>query len=721
MNWVKQDIPQELVREIAAKYACDPLIASILVRRGLISGEDIRYFLEDDPRYLHNAFELPNMEDAVDRILAAKEEGENILVFGDRDVDGITSTAMVVGYLRRLGMDVTWRLPRGDEPYGLSIPAVEEFASGSGKLIITVDCGVSNVAEVKRANELGVDVIITDHHNPQDDLPAALAIVNPKLKDSRYPFRDLAGCGVAYKLVSALRFALKSRMYGQSICLFNTHPVNGAYIIEIAKLRNLAVIDRITETVVPDMVDIARTRIPSFLEGQQILVWDERRQKLALSKIFGKTVDMQIVDIADEIGKEIPQTAGKSLLRLKELSSFARYSSGDSGELDVFITLFTSFIQKRERHFTEEDVSDLQLACLGTIADIMPLVNENRIIIRAGLMDMQKKPRSGLSDLLIKLDLAARRITAHTLSWTVCPAVNAAGRMGSPEKAAQLLLEEQSGVRFSLANEIYTMNEERKRLGAEIWTFVEPMAAKNLAEFNNMFAVAYGKEIFRGVTGIMANRMNSFFKTPSLAASFSDDTVTGSLRSARGGYDLTPLLDQCADLFIDRGGHDHAAGFSMDKRYWEPFLERLKTIAQTIEYSTHGADVQDSTVTVDAELPLSYLTPDIFKVIDRLEPFGAGNDQLTFITRKMKVQDIQFIGKNGANHVRITLDTGKYKWPAVYWNAAERVKRDFDVNDAVDAAFHLNRNWYNGMETPQMVLLDVKRSEKQHRTAPAGA
>ncbi|MDR0557792.1 MAG: single-stranded-DNA-specific exonuclease RecJ [Treponema sp.] len=709
MNWIKKDIPQELVREIAAKYNCDSLVASILVRRGLVNGEDIRYFLEDDLRYLHNAFELPNIEDAVDRILAAKEEGEKVLVFGDRDVDGITSTAMMTSGLQRLGMDVMWRLPIGDEPYGLSMQAVEEFASDSGTLIITVDCGISNRAEVQRAKDLGVDVIITDHHNPQDELPDALAIVNPKLKDSRYPFRDLAGCGVAYKLISAVRFALKSDLYGQPVCLFNTRPVNGAYIIETAKLRNMAVVDRITETVVPGMIDIAQTRLPAFLEGQQIFVWDARQQKITLSKIFGKGVDIQMFDIAREIEKEIPQTAGKSILRLKEMSSFARYSSKDCDELDVFINLFTSFIQKREKHFTDEDAADLQLACLGTVADIMPLVNENRVIVRAGLVGMQKNPRGGLSDLLIKLDLAARRITAHTLSWTLCPAVNAAGRMGNPEKAAQLLLEQEGGARLSLAGELYDMNEERKRLGAETWMFVEPLAASNLVEFNNTFAVAYGKEIFRGVTGIMANRMTNFFKTPSLAASFGEDTVTGSLRSIRG-YDLTPILDQCADLFIDKGGHDYAAGFSMEKRHWETFLERLKTIAQTIELSEEVAGAGEEDIVVDAELPASYLTPDIFKVIDRLEPFGAGNEQLTFMARKMKVQDIQFMGRNGANHVKITLDTGKHKWPAVYWNAAEKVKKDFDVNNEVDVVFRLNRNWYNGTETPQMVTLDLKRS-----------
>ncbi len=708
MKWLKKDIPQELVREIAAKYNCDMLAASILARRGITNGEDIQYFLEDDPRYLRNPFELPNMEDAVDRILAARDEGEKVLVFGDRDVDGITSTAMVAGFLKRLGLDVVWRLPMGDEPYGLSAKAVKEFADADGTLIITVDCGISNIAEVELASSLGVDVVITDHHNPQDTLPAAHAIVNPKLRSSHYPFRDLAGCGVAYKLVSALRFALKSSLYGQPICLFNTRPVNDAYIIEIAKLRNLAIIDRISETVVPGVVDITRTRLPAFLEGQQIFTWDVKQQRIALTKIFGKGVDVQMLDIAPDIGTEVPQSAGKSLLRLKELSSFARYANKELEELDVFINLFTSFIRKKENLFTEEDLSDLQLACLGTVADIMPLLDENRVIVRAGLAGMMKKPRAGLSDLLLKLDLSARRLTANDLSWSMCPAVNSAGRMGSPEKGVKLFLEEDAAKRNAFADDLYTMNEDRKRIGNEIWTFVEPLAAKNLSDFSDNFAIAYGKEIIRGVTGIMANRMTGFFKKPSLAVSFSENTVTGSLRSVRG-YDLTPILEQCADLFIDKGGHDFAAGFSMERENWDEFISRFKTIAAAVEFPDED-DAAEETVTVDAELPPSYLTPDLFKMIDRFEPFGAGNDQLMFLSRKLIVRDIQFMGKNGANHVKLTLDAGKHKWPAVYWNAAERVKRDFDVNDTVDIVFRLNRNWYNGSETPQILITDLTKS-----------
>ena len=706
MKWDKKDISPDLVKSLSSKYGCDLLTASILARRGHVSGSEIMYFLENDPRRLRNPFELPGMEDAVERILAAKEEGEKILVFGDRDVDGITSSAMITGFLTSLGMDVSARLPSGDEPYGLSIQAVEEFAAAYGTLIITVDCGISNTAEVKRAAELGVDVIITDHHNPQEEVPEALTIVNPKLAGSAYAFRDLAGCGVVYKLVSALRFALKSELYGHEICLLNTRPVNEAWVIEIAKLRNLAVIGELTETVVPGMVRIADTRLPAFLEGQQILCWDAALQKRTLAAIFGGGVEICMQDIAGEVGKEIPSTKDKSLLRIKELSRTAKYSSPEPGELDVFVSLFCSFIGQREKHFGAEDAQDLQLACLGTLADIMPLLDENRIIVKQGLQSIMEKPRPGLSDLLFKLELSGRRLGTTDISWFLCPAINAAGRMGNPRKAFDLLMETDAGLRDKLANEIIAMNEERKKIGEEIWTLVEPLAAENMQSFQNKLAVAFGGNIPRGVTGIMANRLIARYKVPALVASFGGDSVTASLRSLRG-YDLCRLLEPLADLFSDWGGHDFAAGFSMPASNWEPFLERLRSASGEIVLLSED---DEETVTVDAELPLNYLTPEILTLVDRFEPYGEGNETLSFAARNMRIADISLMGKPEAKHVKLNLDTGRHKWPAVYWQAAEKVKRDFDLGDDVDLVFKVTRNWYKGNETPQLVVSDLKRS-----------
>ena len=482
MKWEKKDIAPEMVKDIAEKYGCDLLTASILARRSLHQGEAAMYILEDDVRRLRNPYNLPDMEDAVERILAAKDEGEKVLIFGDSDVDGITGTVLLARYLQSQGMDVSWRIPQGDEPYGLSMDAVEQFAEAYGTLIITVDCGISRNAEIQRANELSVDVIVTDHHEPQGELPEAYAIVNPKMKDSKYKFRDLSGCGVAYKLVCALRFALNSELYNQPICLLNTRPVNDAWIIEIVKIRNLAVIDTLMETIIPGMVSISNTRLPSFLEGQQILVWDAPLQKRTLNKLFGSGIEVGMLDIAPEIGKAIPQAAGKSLIRIKELSKIAKYSDKELTELDIFVILFNSFVQSRMQAGGAEEAADLQLAALGTIADIMPLVDENRIIVRKGLEALKAKPEPGLAELLFKLDLMGRRFNTKDISWKLCPAINAARRMGHPEKAAALFFEKDAAVRDKLVKELLDMNEERKSLEEKVWTVAEPQAYKSLPD-----------------------------------------------------------------------------------------------------------------------------------------------------------------------------------------------------------------------------------------------
>ncbi|MDR2160242.1 MAG: single-stranded-DNA-specific exonuclease RecJ [Treponema sp.] len=704
MKWEKKDISPELVKETAARYGCDLLTASILVRRNLNGAGEARYFLEDNLRHLHNPFDLAGMEDAVERIIAAKEEGEKVLVFGDRDVDGITGTVLLTGFLRDLGMDVDWRIPVGEESYGLSAAAVEEFAA-AGTLIITVDNGISCHGEIRRAGELSVDVIVTDHHNPPEELPDAFCTINPKLKNSGYPFQGLSGCAVACKLVEALRFALKSELYGQPICLLNTRPANDAWIIEIARTRNLAVIDTLTETIVPGMVGITGTRIPAFLEGQQIFVWDAPLQRRIFAKLFGSGVEVGMLDIAGETGKEIPQAAGKSLLRLRELSTIARYSEKDVTELDVLLNLFVSFVRRREG-LSGAAGRELQLAALGTVADIMPLRNENRILVRRGLASLREKPEPGLSELLFKLNLAGRFET-RDVSWQLCPAIRSTGRMGKPQTAAALLLERDGGRRDRLADEIIAMNNERKKIEEEVWSFAEPMAFKNLPAYGEKLAFAWGEEIFRGVTGLIAQRLTRKFNVPALVVSFDGPIATGSLRSVRG-YNLHNILNLCADIFINAGGHDFAAGFSMELAKWEVFLDRIADAVSAMEL----ADEEDKHIAIDAELPPDYLTPEILKLTDRFEPYGEENGPLNFLSRNLLVREIGFMGKNEAKHVKLTLDTGKYKWPAVYWQAADKVKEEFDLNERVDIVFNAVRNYFNGAETPQLVIADLKRSER---------
>ena len=702
MRWIKNSIEPEQVRKLAKRYKCDLLTASLLQRRGIVSGEDIKYFLEEDARYLHIPYLLPDMEKAVARILKAKKDQEKVMVFGDRDVDGLTSTVLLSNFLSEIGMDIKSRIPTGEESYGLSLETIEDFAKDGGKLIITVDCGISNYVEVKKASEYGIDVVITDHHNPQELIPEACAIVNPKFPGSKYPFRDLAGCGVAYKLISALRFALKSDLYDRKLCMLNARPASDSYIIEAVKIKNLVVTERLCETV-PPYASFTDTKLPSFLEGQNILVWDGILHSRILRKIFGDDFSLPLTDLAPEIGKIVGQSAGKSLIRIREFSRINRYADSALSELDVFINLFISAVQKRDNIFSIEDKMDLQLVALGTVADIMPLKNENRILVKIGLESLQTNPRAGLSDLIFKLGLSGRSISVSEMAWQVCPALNAAGRMGHPEKALAFLLEKDPIKRENEVSELLNFNEQRKKLGSECWDIVEPIIKSSMPDYDGKLAVAYGESIYRGITGLIASRVTNVFKAPSIIMSFCDDVVIGSARSTRG-YDICSLLHKCEDLFIDWGGHDYAAGFSIRPNNIEAFLIRLKMLALEIELEESDSE---RSIYIDAELPLSYLSPSILSIVKRFEPFGAENEPLTFLSRGLVISDILLIGKVENKHVKLTLDTGKYKWPALYWNAASRVKQDFDIGSKVDVVFRLSLNFYNGSETPQMTINDI--------------
>jgi single-stranded-DNA-specific exonuclease len=708
MIWNKKTVGRDIVKELTGRYGCDALTASILARRNIIEGEELLFYLEDDLRYLHNPFLFNAMEDAVDRVLDAKEEGEKVLIFGDRDVDGITSTTLLYQALTDIGLDVSWRVPSGNDPYGLTIAAVDEHAAVSGTLIITVDCGISCVAEVAHANELGIDVIVLDHHNAQDTVPEATAIINPKMSDSGYPFRDLAGCAVVWKFINALRFGLLE-LYKQQICLLNVRPANEAYIVEAVKIVNMTEVDRISETIVPGMVSITQTRLLPFLQGQQIFVWDAPMQLAQLAKIFGKGVEFNFLDIAPEVSKVIPAVRDMSLLRLKDLSKIARYQDKPVTELEGFLNIFISFVQKRNSIFGKRESEELQLVALGTLADLMPLRNENRILVKKGLAAINATPRPGLAELLARQNLAGKKIGTSDLSWQISPAINATGRMGKPEVAVNLFLSANQAERNKLSGEMIQMNTDRKQMGSDSWTIVEPLAKESLERYHSNLVLAASAEIHRGVTGIMANRLASCFHVPAIVICFMEDgTAVGSMRSARG-LNLECLLDPCADLFIDHGGHAFAAGFSFQKENLDEFLARIGRLSEDLKFPDTGDGEE---IDIDAELPHEYLTPALLELADHFEPYGEGNDQLVFMAKGLRILTADIMGKTEKQHLKLTFDCGKYKWPAIFWQSADRLNRDFSIGDSVDAVFQVNRNTFNGAEIPQMILQDVQRPER---------
>jgi len=701
--WDKPPLNQDKARELASRYGLDLLTASILARRGLGEPQDMFFFLMDDPRFLHNPFLFVEMEDAVERILGAKEEGEKVLVFGDRDVDGITSTALLVSTLTDMGIDVSWRLPMGDESYSISLEAVEEFARADGGLIITVDCGISSVREIDRARELGIDTIIVDHHLPPDEIPRAHAVLNPKMEDSGYPFRDLAGCGVVSKLVWALRLA-ETEFYNEPLTLLNVRPGNDTFVLEAALLQNLEVTDRLVENLVPGMVEVEGTRLKKFLGGR-ILVYDAKPQEEMLRRIFGRGADISLCDLAPEIAGVFPSTRGKSLLRLREVSRMGRFREEPPGELDVFINLFISWVVKRHPKLSDGHAFGLDLVAIGTVADMMPLRDENRLLVRSGLKLLNSPaPRDGLLELLRAQNLLGKPLSSRDIAWQIGPAINAAGRMGEPDKAARLLLSSRREERESLAEGVVELNQKRKKIGEELWELILPEARASFQRNGEKLVLVCDPRVHRGITGILASRLVALFDVPAVVCAVLEDKIVGSLRSARG-YGALRLLEGCGDIFADYGGHDFAGGFNLKVEDLPRLLRRLEELLPEIVLADKG----EERVMIDAEIPPSYLKPEIQSVLDFFAPHGEAHPPLTFMTSGATVESIEFMGKREQIHTRLLIRAGAHSWPAVFWNSADRVGRDFSQDDRVSLVYRIGKNYFQNKETLQMTILDIKR------------
>lgn len=703
MKWNKKQISGGLVRETADRYGIDLLTASILHRREILIPGEVQFFLEEDVRYLHNPFLFSEMEDAVDRIMAAREEGEKVLVFGDRDVDGITSITLMVEILEEMGIDVTWKLPIGDDPYSLTIEVVEEFARSGGTLIITVDCGCTNITEIERASDLGIDTIVVDHHNPQDELPEAVAIINPKLEDCEYPFPGLCGCGVVSKLRWALRFAV-SDFYNKPLCLLNVRPGNDTVIIDALKVVNLTVKDRITENLIPGYVSLEDTRLMDFFRNQ-IIVYDAPPQERLLRRLFGNGVDIFLTDAAEEIWNVFPGLTNMSLLKIGDSSRAVKYRESSFGEIDVLYNLFVSFALSKLPELSEDTRKSLDLVALGTIADIMPLTNENRILVRHGLKSLDGTARKGLRDLLFQKRLLGKRITSSDIGWQITPVLNASGRMGEPDKAVKLLLSRDDAEREQLLSEVIQLNDTRRQVGDAAWEKLLPAAKESLEELDGKFVLVMDPSIHRGVTGIIASRLVKLFNVPCAALAVLDDKVIGSVRSTRGLM-VQEFLEPLSGLLEDWGGHDAAGGF-----YFLP--ERTEEVIQAVKSAAKGISLEDEeeqSLQIDAEIPGDYLSPDIEKVVNRLSPYGEGNPPLTFLTTGMKILEMDLIGRKEQKHLKFLLGAGKYRWPGVYWRAGHRAEGDLKVNDQVDVVYQVSKNYFNNKETLQLVVLDMKHS-----------
>jgi single-stranded-DNA-specific exonuclease len=346
----------------------------------------------------------------------------------------------------------------------------------------------------------------------------------------------------------------------------------------------------------------------------------------------------------------------------------------------------------------------MDLVALGTLADLMPLSDENRILVRLGLSRMRSAERNGLRQVFKRKDLLGKRISTVDIAWQIAPLLNSAGRMGEPSKATRLFLSETAEEAEAIVEQLFALDSQRRNMGEATWNLLLAQARECHESTGKRCVLVHDARIQRGITGIMASRLQGFFKAPAIVIAEGPDSAVGSIRCNRDGV-IAGFFARYGDFFLNFGGHDFAGGFSLERAKVEPFLAAF---FEGVEDFAPAMEAEES-IAIDAELPAAYLTPDLQRVVDAFEPYGEGNPALTFMTRGVKIAHCELIGRRELSHLKLLLEVGSLKWPAVYWNAAARFPSDFTVGDTVDIVYRLGRNTYGGGENLQLVIVDIQR------------
>lgn len=536
------------------------LLSTVLASRG-ITPEQANPLLMREQRTLHDPMLMKDMDKAVHRVKLALQRGEKIAVFGDYDVDGITATVLLVHYLRSLGADCMKFIPRRiEDGYGLGNDALLQLQKQGVSLVITVDCGITGVEEAQFAREIGLDLVITDHHECKEILPDAVAVVDPRRCDCPYPFKHLAGVGVALKLVLAL----------------------GA--------------------------------------GQEEALLD-------------------------------------------------RYCT---------------------------------LAAIGTVADVMKMSDENRTIVHRGLSTITQTDFIGLRALLKETCLWEKDITSIQVGYILAPRINAAGRMGQAELAADLLLTSDSEQAELLSRELCELNRERQAVEQEIFSQAVEQLEQLPAEQRHALVLA-SETWHQGVVGIVASRLSEKYSCPSFMIHLQNGKGKGSCRSY-GGFNLFAALEACSDLLDDFGGHALAAGFNIYEENIPAFRERMNRFV----YERQGGQRPVSALEVDVIVQQpELLTINEVNALSCLEPYGAGNTRPVFVLPSVRIESIQSVGQN--RHLKLRLRSDTQIFDAIFF-CTTLEDCPFSTGNRVDAAFYLQINEFRGNSTVQLQLIDLRPS-----------
>jgi single-stranded-DNA-specific exonuclease len=532
-----------------------PLISQFLYSRGITEPSQAELFLAADKRLSADPYLLPDIHPAITRIYRALLSSEKIGVFGDFDVDGITGTALLIEGLSAIGADVTPYIPhRLKEGHGLNNSALDELGQQGIRLVITVDCGVTGVSQVVRANKKKLDIIITDHHTPFDELPPAIAVIDPKRSDSSYPFSELSGVGVAFKFLQALYRSM---------------------------------------------------------------------------------------------GKE------------KQIDRF------------------------------------LDLVALGTVADMMPMLGENRYLVKQGLEVLKESPRLGIKEMAESAKLDIDNLSTEDISWVLAPRLNAAGRLDKAISSYRLLTTDQQQEAEELVGILEEKNAERQRLtGIALVEARQQILANGISPLLIVSDTSYQG----GILGLIAGKLSSEFYRPSIAVKIGGRISSGSCRSIRE-FNIIQALNKCSDLLTHFGGHSRAAGFTLPTENLAYLEQQLCQLAAS---DLAGIDLRPR-LDIDAEVLLGGLSFSTYQTIQMMAPFGQGNPIPIFLSRCVDVEDCCTMGNNG-DHLRLKLKQNNTIWDAVAFGLGHRMP---DIQSSIDIVFNLELHKWRGDEKLRLNIQDL--------------